>query len=151
MLFAVIFLVLGFLKSFGVMTYNETRRIIFNWITLFGALWPITDLIWALASKNRRKRVCLMDKFLVIPLPIFLITFDLISLIAKPTDTNFYVFSIAAAFFYVSAIYLFQSIYHYFNPLIFNNWSIALSNTFSLTKAKQFIKPSSDLFLYVDK
>lgn len=117
MLFAVIFLVLGFLKSFGVMTYNETRRIIFNWITLFGALWPIADLIWALASKNRRKRVCLMDKFLVIPLPIFLITFDLISLIAKPTDTNFYVFSIAAAFFYVSAIYLFQSIYHYFNPL----------------------------------
>ena len=117
LLFAILFLVFGILRITQVMPYKETRRIVFNWITIFGAWWGIIDLTWALFSKKRRARVCLLDKFLVLPLSCFIITFDFISLIAKPTNDLFYILSIGSAFLYISAIYLFQAIYHYFKPI----------------------------------
>ena len=117
LVFAVLFLVFGILRITQVMPYKETRRIVFNWITIFGAWWGIIDLLWALLSKKRRPRVCLLDKFLVLPLSCFIITFDFISLIAKPANDMFYIISIGSAFIYISVIYLFQAIYHYFKPI----------------------------------
>ena len=117
LLFAIIFLVVAILKLTGVMVYKEPRRIIFNWITIFGALWGVIDFVWAIASKKRRARICLLDKILILPLVIFIETFDFISLIAKPENNNFYVISISCAFLYIAAIYLFQAIYHYFKPI----------------------------------
>ena len=117
MLFAILFLVFGILRITQIMPYRETRRIVFNWITIFGAWWGIIDIVWALVSKKRKARVCLLDKFLLLPLSIFIITFDLISFIAKPTNDLFYIFSIGCAFLYISVIYLFQAIYHYYKPI----------------------------------
>lgn len=117
LLFSVIFLVFGILKITQVMGYNETRRIVFNWITLFGGTWGITDLIWALASKKRKARVSLLDKFLLLPVAVFLITFDLISLIAKPVNNLFYIYSVGFVFIYLSLVYVFEAIYHYYNPI----------------------------------
>ena len=115
--FAILFLVFGILKITQVMGYKESRRIVFNWITIFGAWWAIIDLIWALASKKRRTRVSLLDKFLVLPLPIFIITFDFICLLGDKKPDMFYIACISGAFLYIAVIYLFQSIYHYFNPI----------------------------------
>ena len=115
--FAILFFIFGVLRITQVMPYRETRRIVFNWITIFGAWWGIIDIVWALASKKRKARVCLLDKFLVLPLSIFIITFDFISLIVKPADPMFYILSIGCAFLYIAVIYLFQSIYHYFKPI----------------------------------
>ena len=117
MLFAIIFLLFSIFKFTGVMAYKEGRRIVFNWITLFGGTWVITDFIWAISSKKRQKRISLVDKCLALPLALFIITFDFISLIAKPEDPNFYQFMIGGAFAYVSAIYLFQAIYHFYRPI----------------------------------
>ena len=117
LLFAVLFLVFGILKITKVMGYNETRRIVFNWITIFGGAWIITDLVWGLVSKKRRLRICLLDTFLALPVALFMISFDFISLIAKPTNDDFYIYSIGGAFLYISVIYFFQSIYHYFKPI----------------------------------
>ena len=115
--FAILFLVFGILKITKVMGYNETRRIVFNWITIFGSCWVIADLIWGLASKKRRQRICLLDKFLVLPVGLFIMTFDLISFIAKPANDNFYIYSIGGVFLYISVIYFFQAIYHYYKPI----------------------------------
>ena len=115
--FAILFLVFGILKITKVMGYNETRRIVFNWITIFGSTWLIIDLLWGLFSKKRRQRISILDKFLALPIALFMLTFDFISLIAKPENTEFYIYSIGVAFLYISAIYSFQSIYHYFNPI----------------------------------
>ena len=104
-LFAVVFLVFAILKFTRVMGYNETRRIIFNYVTLVGSAWGITDFVWAVCSKKRRAKVSLLDKALVLPLVIFIITFDLISLIAKPVDENFYIYMIGGAFSYITVIY----------------------------------------------
>ena len=117
LLFAIIFLVFGILKLTNVMKYNETRRIIFNWITIFGGTWGIIDFIWGAVSKKRRQRICLLDKILLLPLSLFIITFDFISLLAKPANEYFYSCSIGCAFMYVSAIYIFESIYHYYRPI----------------------------------
>ena len=115
--FAVLFLVFGILRITQAMPYRETRRIVFNWITIFGAWWGIIDIVWALASKKRRTRVCLVDKFLVLPLSIFIITFDFICLLGEKRAETFYILCIGIAFLYITAIYLFQSIYHYFYPI----------------------------------
>ena len=117
LLFAVIFLVVAILKLTRVMGYNETRRIVFNWITIFGGLWGIIDFLWGALSKKRRTRICLLDKALLLPLVLFIETFDFISLIAKPANENFYIYSLGFAFIYVTIIYTFQAIYHYFYPI----------------------------------
>ena len=117
LLFAIIFLVFGILKITKVMGYSETRRIVFNWITIFGGAWGIADFIWAICSKKRQQRISMIDKVLLLPLAIFIMTFDFISLIAKPANDNFYIYSVGAAFLYVAVIYAFESIYHYYKPI----------------------------------
>ena len=59
---AVAFIVIAILKLTNVFKYNETRSLIFNWITIFGGTWVIADLIWAIVDKKRQKRICLLDK-----------------------------------------------------------------------------------------
>ena len=74
---AIVFLVLGILKIVDVMKYNEQRRLIFNYITLVGGVWVISDFIWMLLSKKRRAKNCLLDKILNLPLGIYLLIFDI--------------------------------------------------------------------------
>lgn len=114
---ALIFLVLGILKIVDVMKYNEQRRLIFNYITLVGGAWVITDFTWMLLSQKRRAKNCLLDKILNLPLGIYLLIFDIKCLIDKNLPTSFYVFGISIAFFYVFLNYLFQGIYHFFKPI----------------------------------
>ena len=117
LLFAVIFLVFGILKMTKVMGYNPTRTFILNIITLAGAAWGITDFIWAISSKKRQQRISMLDKVLLLPLVFFMITFDLICLIAKPANENFYLFMLGGAFLYVAVIYTFEAVYHYYHPI----------------------------------
>lgn len=117
LIFAIVFLVLSILKFTGIMGYNPTRGLIFNWITIVGAGWGIADFIWAICSKKRRQRICLLDKILVLPLTFFMVTYDLICFIAKPENESFYLTMIAIAFLYVAVIYTFEAVYHYFKPI----------------------------------
>lgn len=116
-LFAIIFAVIGVLRIVGVIGYSETRRLVFNYITLAGAAWGIADFIWALASKKRRQRISLVDKIVALPLVAFMITYDLICLISKPSNTQFYVLCVGIAILYAAAMLMFQAIYHFFRPL----------------------------------
>lgn len=117
MIFAIVFLVLGVLKLMGIMPYNEGRRVWFNYLTTAGGIWLITDLIWALVSKKRQKRICLLDKFLNVPLGVYLLIFNIICFTQAKRNDEFYVVMMCFAFFYVGCDYLFQSIYHWYNPL----------------------------------
>ena len=115
--FAILFLVFAILKFTKVMGYNPNRTIVFNWITIFGGAWGITDFIWALCSKKRQQRVSMLDKVLLLPLALFIITYDLICFIAKPDNANFYIYMIGAAFAYVAVVYTFQAVYHFYHPI----------------------------------
>ena len=117
-LISVILLVFGILKLTGVMPSKQPRMMIFNWITMIGGLWVFVDLFWALFSKKRRKKICLLDKFLNLPIPLYLIPFDIYCLfINKEIDPKLFSIFVGAAFLYVFINYSFQAIYHYFKPL----------------------------------
>ena len=115
-LFAVLFLVFSILKFTHVLGHNPTRALVFNWITIFGGTWGIIDFIWAISSKKRQQRISLLDKFLLLPLSIFIITYDLICFIAKP-ETNFYSIMLGIAFAYVGVVYCFEAVYHFYHPI----------------------------------
>lgn len=116
LLFAVVFAVLGVLKLTKVIGYNESRRVVFNWITLVGGTIGIGDFIWFCFSKRRRARNFLPDKLATLALAIFMITYDLICLIGTPSE-DFCTYMLGGAICYVAVIYLFQGIYHYFKPV----------------------------------
>ena len=115
-LFAVLFAVFAVLKFTGVLGYNPRRALVFNWITIFGGAWGIADFIWAVCSKKRQQRISLLDKFLLLPLSLFIITYDLICFIAKP-EPSFYNIMLGIAFAYVAVIYCFQAVYHFYHPI----------------------------------
>ena len=115
-LFAVLFAVFSVLKFTGVLGYNATRALIFNWVTIFGGAWGIADFIWAISSKKRQQRISLLDKFLILPLSLFIITYDLICFIVKP-EPSFYGIMLGAGFAYVAVVYCFEAVYHFYHPI----------------------------------
>ena len=117
LIFSVVFITLGVLKLTGVIPHNDTRRVVFNWITLVGGTIGIGDFIWYCFSKRRRARNFLPDKLAVLALAIFMITYDLICLIGGNPSDDFCKYMLGGAICYVGVIYLFQGIYHYFKPL----------------------------------
>ncbi len=118
MLFFILFLVLGILRMTGVITPNETRKNIFNWVTIFGGSWLIIDFLWAMFSKKRKQRIALIDKCLHLPAGIYLVSFDIYCFVTKPeAASDVYRYGVPIVFFYLCACYLFESIYHYFKPV----------------------------------
>lgn len=115
-LFAIAFAVLGVLKITKVIGYNDTRRLVFNYITLVGGVWGIADFIWYLCSKRRRARNFMPDKIAVLVLALYMIVYDIICIVKLPSE-DFAIYMLGAALLYVAVVYLFQGIYHYFIPV----------------------------------
>ena len=116
LIFAIAFIVIAILKLTNVIKYNETRALIFNWITIFGGTWLVADMIWALVDKKRQKRICVIDKIIHAPAGIYFITFDLYCLIARPGE-SFYQIGIPVALLYLASCYIFESLYHFKHPI----------------------------------
>ena len=122
---ALVFLVLAILKATGVMGTNETRLRIFNWITIFGGTWLIADFFWAALSKERQKRIALIDKCLHLPAGIYLIAFDLYCFISNPAiDSPICKYGVPIVFAYLAICYIFEGIYHFYRPVPY--WLIAM-------------------------
>lgn len=116
-LFAIVFFVIATLEILGVIGKREIMHIIFNWVTIFGGTWMIVDFFWVLFSKKRRKKNSLIDKILLVPAGIYLITFDIICFCKLSfVNLEFRRMMMAILFYYIGAVYLFQGIYHYFVP-----------------------------------
>ena len=123
MLFAILFLVLATLEILNIIGKRPIMLNIFNFVTAAGGTWMIVDFFWVLFSKKRRKKNSLVDKALLIPLGIYLITFDIIvftRMSAMWKDESFNQFRrlmMGIAFYYIGGVFLFESIYHYFAPV----------------------------------
>lgn len=114
---AIIFLVVAVLKFTGVIPYDSTRHLVFNWITLFGGTWVIIDFFWGLLSKKRRPKISLLDKALHLPAGIYMVAFDLYCIITKPTDPMIYRLGFPIAISYLCLCYIFEGIYHFYHPI----------------------------------
>ena len=116
LLFAVVFLVIGILELLRVINLSERFQLIFKIITLVGATWITTDFIWTLCSQKRRDNYGLLDKIMLLPLALYLYSFDIAGFVTtRPYE--YYQVGVPIALFYLSCVYAFQGIYHYFNPV----------------------------------
>lgn len=117
-LIALIFIVIATLEIFGVIGKREITLIIFNWITIFGGAYLIFDFFWTLLSPRKRKKNSLLDKTLVLPLAVYFITFDILCFAKLSFITmEFRRLMMSIGFYYLSAVYIFQGIYHYYHPI----------------------------------
>ena len=115
---ALAFLIIGILEVTRIIGINDIVRQIFNWATPFGAMWLIIDLIWALKSEKRRKKVSLFDKFSLMPVIIYVITIDIIMFINyNALEPRIYQLFIGIALISISVVYIIQGIYHWYHPL----------------------------------
>lgn len=117
LVFSLVFIILGVLKIVGTISYDSTRRMVFNYITLAGAAWGYVDFIWAMASPKRKAKSSIIDKCLTLPLATFMIIFDIFCLATDFITPQMYNIMLGAAILYGAAMLLFEAIYHYFNPV----------------------------------
>ena len=117
MFFAIVFAVIATLEITRILKMRDWVLIAFNWLTIFGGAWMIADFIWVLLSKKRRAKNSLLDKALLIPLGIYLITFDILCFTGVINTYDLRLYMMVGAFYYVAVVYLFESIYHYFVPV----------------------------------
>ncbi len=115
LIFAVVFLTLGILELLAVIKQSERFQLIFKIVTLVGATWLVTDFVWVLLSPKRRAKNSLMDKAMMLPLAIYLYVFDILGFVLQP-GPGYYQVGVPIAFFYIACAYVFQGIYHYYNP-----------------------------------
>ena len=116
LLISLVFGVLGILMLAGVYESSDIRRQIFVWVTLFGGFLTIGDFFLTIFNKKHRQKSSLLDKFLILPVGITFIAYDLIALITGIND-NLHRYLVGSAFCYIFVIYVFEAIYHYFHPL----------------------------------
>lgn len=113
---AIVFFVIGLLELLYVIKIGDRFKMIFKFVTLAGAAWMIADFLWAFFSPKRRKKSCLLDKILLLPLAGYLIAYDIIA-IAFMRPYAYYQIGIPVALFYIACVYIFESIYHYYHPI----------------------------------
>lgn len=119
LVFAIVFAVLGILIMLEVIGVKDWKKYVFTFLTLIGGLWPIADFIWCLASKKHREKNSMVDKCLLLPVPLCLIPLDIWILVQgiDNVEANVFRFGISIPLLYFSLVYIFQAVYHYFNPI----------------------------------
>ncbi len=116
LLIAAVFLTFGILELLHVMNISDTMQLIFKIVTLAGATWIVIDFIWLMKSEKRQKKNCKMDKIMMLPAALYFYVFDIIGFVS-PRPYEYYQIGIPLIFFYITCIYSFQGIYHYFHPV----------------------------------
>ena len=117
--FSVIFLVLAILIVTGVLVKSDTFMHIYHYVTLAGGTWMIADFIWIMCDKKRQLRASVLDKGLVLPLAISLISFDIVALVNPDLTTNimYHRYGLFSFFLYITIIYAFEGVYHWYRPI----------------------------------
>ena len=118
LLIGLVFLVIGILKVVGIFqTNSEVRFRIFNFVTILGSTWILIDFLWSSFSKKRREKIDYLDKILVLPAGLALMTFDIYSFVTwNEGIPSFASYAIGTVFIFIGVIYLFQAVYHWFRP-----------------------------------
>lgn len=115
---AIALIVIGSLQLARVMMINDIFRQIFNWVTIFGAIFIIGSFFFSYFNEKRRKKMSLFDKFSLFPLAVYLIVIDIILFINyQNPDPNLVQTLIPIALLMCGIIYLSQGIYHWYYPL----------------------------------
>ena len=116
-IFVILFLTLGLLFLLDVIKVADWKRYAFTYVTLAGGAWIVADFFWTTFSPRRRAKNCLLDKALMFPVGLALVVFDIYAITQGCAETLPYRFVIGINFCVIAAIYLFETIYHWFKPI----------------------------------
>ena len=117
LIFVAVFAVLGTLFLTGVIQVAEWKRYVFTYVTLAGGVWIITDFFWTTFSRIRRAKNCLLDKILLLPVGLALVSYDIYAITQGCAETLPYRYVIGINLLIIAVIYLFQAIFHWFKPI----------------------------------
>lgn len=139
LLIGIIFLVVGILKLTGVFPSTSIVRFrIFNFVTILGSAWIITDFLWSTFSKKRRAKIDYIDKLLVLPAGLFIFGFDIYSFVTwNDGIMDWASLALGCVFCYLALVYIFQAIYHWFRPTKALLAAIAQDEQTALERAAQ--------------
>ena len=116
-LIGIVFIVLAILRFVNTIGYNETKRQIFNWVTIFGSSFLVLEFIWTLFSKKKQAKACWIDKILNVIAAVYVVSFDIYCFIQGANlDQEIYKYGICILFTYIAVNNMFQGVYHYFKP-----------------------------------
>jgi len=117
LVFVVIFAVIGVLFLTDVIKVAEWKRYAFTYITLAGGVWIIVDFFWTMLSPKHRINNSRIDKILLLPAGLTLVVFDIYAIAQGCAETLPYRYFIGGDLCYLSAVYLFEAIFHWFHPI----------------------------------
>ena len=124
LIFVVLFSVLASLLVAKVILVADWKRYLFTYATLIGGVWILIDFVWTLNSPKKRAKSSLVDKGMLVPAAIGLIAFDIYAFaqglvhIPEGQTTNIiFNYALAIDFYYLAAVYLFESVYHWYRPV----------------------------------
>ena len=117
LIFAGVFLLLGILFLTDVIKVADWKRYAFTYVTLVGGLWIIVDFFWCLFSLKRRAKNSMLDKSIVLPVGFALLVFDIYAITQGCSETLPYRWFIGGDLCYLGAVFIFESIYHWFRPI----------------------------------
>lgn len=119
-LIALVALVIGVLKLVGIIDTKPVRLLVYNIISLIGAVLYLGNFIWALVSKTKRAKSCMLDMIISLPALLYIAGFDIYCFIVGKDFVNNEIvkYSVGLVLIYLAVDYIFQGIYHYFvlNP-----------------------------------
>ena len=117
-IFAVAFLVVAILQFVRVINFGETHLRIINWITIFGSSIGLLDFIWFLRSPVRRKKNSMLDKCALVPLMVYVLTFDIICFVNyENPQLELAQIMIPIALCYITVVYTIEAVYHWYHPV----------------------------------
>ena len=121
LLFFLVFAIIGSLILAEVIEIKEWKRIAFSYVPFAGGAWIIADFLWTAISKKRRLRKPLIDKILVLPAGIMVISFDIYAFVNGMVHTDvtspLFGYIIGSDLLYLACVYIFEAFYHYKHPL----------------------------------
>ncbi len=117
LIFVLVFLVLGILFLLDVIKVADWKRYAFTYVTLAGGVWITVDFFWTTFSAKRRAKNCLLDKILMLPVGLALVGFDIYAITQGCAETLPYRYVIGIDLCVIAAIFLFETIYHWFKPI----------------------------------
>lgn len=117
-LIAIVALIIGILELTNIIKVGHWFIVVFTWVTILLAPAMLIDNIYVLAKPERREKANVFDRCTLIPIYIYLIIIDFITLMnALMMPQAYHQITIGILILSVACIYILQGCYHWYHPL----------------------------------
>lgn len=113
----IVAITIGILQLVQIIEIKEWLINVFKFVPFLGLAYFIFDYVTLFTNKKKREKVCLVDKFSLIFIPPFSVTFAILLWCGNNYACNSPQLFIGPLIITLGVVYIFQAIYHWFRPL----------------------------------